>query len=463
MKNAGGVIGIIAGVFGTGAALVTLLFGGIGAAFNANGAQTVVGLGWGGVLFSFLTIVFGAVVFARPKGAGIALVVTSILGAILGGTLVAVFMGLALIGGVLATIGSKGVQKPAADADGVPGPSVRPRKTTLIASGGVAAVVVIVAAAVSVGKGSSTPSQAKDEIPDLVSAPVSDLRPDGELAAVFDLGSRYTDVQRQNTEIEIKGKVVGWGLPVYEVSKRGDKYRIQTSGAGTIGTFVTITPRNASDRQFIESLHTGDFVAFKGTIRDVSMRNLEIEPAILADGASESMRQPTAPSPSTASPAPAQSPSADQSQQAAADTPASDDTKKTQTRFGDLSVSDDNVLLYQGKPLTPTVQGNNSLDITRTFQLSAGDATLVRDNGGTGCPAQFYLVVTSEAGARATKAFGTCSDTVKVAHDADSLSISMPGFAGPDEPEAEQRKAAAAQHVFLYRKGNLEMDGHPIQ
>jgi hypothetical protein len=462
MKNAGGVIGIIAGVFGTGAALVTLLFGGIGAAFNANGAQTVVGLGWGGVLFSFLTIVFGAVVFARPKAAGIALVVTSILGAILGGTLVAIFMGLALIGGVLAIIGSKDVQKKSvADVEDVDRRSGRASKTMIVYGSVAAVVVVIFAVAASVGKGSNS-SPAKDEIAELAAAPVSDLRPDGELAAVFDMGSRYTDVQRQNTETEIKWKVVGWRLPVYEVTKSGDKYRVQTSSAAnTVGAFVTITPRNASDRQYIEGLHTGDLVAFKGTIRDVSLRSLEIEPAILVDGPSASKGQLA-----DTNAAPAQSASAttpDRSQQAAADTPASDDTKKARTRFGDLSISDDNVLLYQGKPLTPTVQGNNSLDVVRTFQVGADDVTLVQDNGGTGCPAQFYLVVTSEAGVRATKAFGTCSDTVKVAHDADSLSISMPGFAGPDEPEAEQRKAAAAQHVFLYRKGNIEMDGHPIQ
>jgi hypothetical protein len=108
MHKAGGIIGIIAGVFGVFAALTTLFVGGIGSAFNADGASTVVGLGWGGVLFSFLTIVCGAVVFAKPKGAGIALVISSILGAVLGGTIVAIFMALSLIGGILAIIGAKG-------------------------------------------------------------------------------------------------------------------------------------------------------------------------------------------------------------------------------------------------------------------------------------------------------------------------------------------------------------------
>lgn len=47
MGKAGGIIGIIAGVFGIIAAVVTLFVGGIGAAFEAEGATTVVGLGWG--------------------------------------------------------------------------------------------------------------------------------------------------------------------------------------------------------------------------------------------------------------------------------------------------------------------------------------------------------------------------------------------------------------------------------
>lgn len=101
MGKAGGILGIIAGIFGVAAALFTLLVGGVGAAFQAKGAETVVGLGWGGVLFSFLVIVFGAVAFARPKGAGLGLVICSIGGAILGGTFVAVAMVLSLIGGVL--------------------------------------------------------------------------------------------------------------------------------------------------------------------------------------------------------------------------------------------------------------------------------------------------------------------------------------------------------------------------
>ena len=105
MKKAGGIITIIAGIFAVFAAGFTLFVGGVGRAFNAEDAGTVVGLGWGGVAFSFLTIVLGAVAMgAKSKIPGVLVIVCAIGGAILGGTIVAVFMALALIGGILVVV-----------------------------------------------------------------------------------------------------------------------------------------------------------------------------------------------------------------------------------------------------------------------------------------------------------------------------------------------------------------------
>ena len=96
---------LVAGVFGVIAAFVTLFVGGLGGAFEAEGADTVIGLGWGGVLFSFSVIVLGATtIVAKGRLTSILLIVASITGAILGGTLVAIFMGLALIGGIIAIL-----------------------------------------------------------------------------------------------------------------------------------------------------------------------------------------------------------------------------------------------------------------------------------------------------------------------------------------------------------------------
>ncbi|ABS14020.1 hypothetical protein [Brucella anthropi] len=103
MQKAGGIIALVAGIFGVFAAIFTLAVGGIGAGLEAEGASTVVGLGWGGVLFSFLTIVLGAVTLgAKTRTPGLLLMICAVAGAILGGTIVAVFMVLAFIGGLIA-------------------------------------------------------------------------------------------------------------------------------------------------------------------------------------------------------------------------------------------------------------------------------------------------------------------------------------------------------------------------
>jgi len=112
MQKAGGIIAIIAGVISIIAAVVTLLFGGLGGALQAEGADTVIGLGWGGLFISFLIIVTGAIAInSETKKPGIFLIVLSILGIIFGGTIVAIFMVLSLIGGIVALVGTKKVEK----------------------------------------------------------------------------------------------------------------------------------------------------------------------------------------------------------------------------------------------------------------------------------------------------------------------------------------------------------------
>lgn len=108
MQKAGGIIALIAGVFAVIAAFATLLIGGAGSAMETDGADTVIALGWGGVLFSFLCIILGAVAMgARSKMPGALLIICAIAGAILGGTFVAIFMALALVGGILALFGAR--------------------------------------------------------------------------------------------------------------------------------------------------------------------------------------------------------------------------------------------------------------------------------------------------------------------------------------------------------------------
>lgn len=107
MKKAGGVIALIAGLFGTIMAFVTLAFGGVGSALGGEGAETIIGLGWAGIFLTFAIIVFAVIaMFAKSKFPGIAIIILSLITVVAGGTLVAIFMVLSLIGGILVVVGA---------------------------------------------------------------------------------------------------------------------------------------------------------------------------------------------------------------------------------------------------------------------------------------------------------------------------------------------------------------------
>lgn len=336
MHKAGGIISIIAGVFGIFAAIFTLFFGGLAGALKADGAGTVVGLGWGGLLASFLVIIFGAVALAKPKGAGIALIVCSIAGMVGGGTFVAVCLALSLIGGILCVVGAKSVPVASAAAHAMDVPIAAPasgealqpwsngrmvlygtfsffapligliagiigltkahtRKQGVILLGLTLAGTVMYAAiskgmkSDSAAQGTSIQSSSKepsDKFADLAAATPTSIKPTGELAAMFGLMSDNTDLQREDKIKDLKGKVVEWNLTVFEVARDGDGYKVQTAGDDEVGTFVYLAARDESEKKRIEALKTGDRISVKGVIKDTFMRSFAIKPAILSDSAS---------------------------------------------------------------------------------------------------------------------------------------------------------------------------------
>ncbi|MCU5549905.1 DUF4064 domain-containing protein [Bacillus cereus] len=72
------VLGLIGGIFGIICAFVALLIGGMGAAFEADGANTVIGLGWGAVALSILGIVGSVMLRSKAKVGGIMMTVAAI-------------------------------------------------------------------------------------------------------------------------------------------------------------------------------------------------------------------------------------------------------------------------------------------------------------------------------------------------------------------------------------------------
>jgi hypothetical protein len=128
MRVAGGILALVASIGGTIAGLVTVLFGAaakvsgdyttahggvsgtdyIQAGQMAGQGETVMGLGWLGILASFLALVLGIVILcSKSQKSAWILLVCSILGMVFGGTLVAFFMVLALLGAIFALVGGK--------------------------------------------------------------------------------------------------------------------------------------------------------------------------------------------------------------------------------------------------------------------------------------------------------------------------------------------------------------------
>ncbi len=121
----------------------------------------------------------------------------------------------------------------------------------------------------------------QEKLKALESAIPSNFQPYGDLADKFNLLSEHTDIQRENAEKEIKGKVVEWMLTVYEINKSSSGYRIQTQSDSAVGTFINLVPKNDAERSKIEGLKTGDTINIRGYINGTTLRHIEISPAVL--------------------------------------------------------------------------------------------------------------------------------------------------------------------------------------
>ena len=97
-----GIFGAIAAFIG---AIIALIVGGIGGAFEAEGAETIVIGGWIALLMSVVALVGAAITMAAPKVAAGFMVVSAIVGVIAISAAYVLATVLLLIAGLLAFIG----------------------------------------------------------------------------------------------------------------------------------------------------------------------------------------------------------------------------------------------------------------------------------------------------------------------------------------------------------------------
>ncbi|PEW57171.1 hypothetical protein CN448_31910 [Bacillus cereus] len=92
------VFGLISGIFDVLGAVLTLMIGGMGAALEAEGANSIIGLGWAAVGLSNLGIVGSVVVKNKAKAGGIMMTIAAI------GGLICIFV-FYILPGILLLIG----------------------------------------------------------------------------------------------------------------------------------------------------------------------------------------------------------------------------------------------------------------------------------------------------------------------------------------------------------------------
>lgn len=125
------------------------------------------------------------------------------------------------------------------------------------------------------------------KVEELKTAEIYNILPTGKLYDLYSLGSEHTDIQRDNMTNELKGKIVQWTLPVFEVNKESEnKYIVQTDSGNFFGkkyvsTFTTVYTQNDNEVKYIENLKTGSNITIKGIINNTFIRHVEIEPAII--------------------------------------------------------------------------------------------------------------------------------------------------------------------------------------
>jgi len=132
---------------------------------------------------------------------------------------------------------------------------------------------------------SPTPEDVQKKLAEVESATPANISSSGELASMFTFVSDSTDIQRENKENELVGRIVEWSLPVFDVTvKSADNkvYRVQTSGdSNNVGVIVEVYARSAEEAREIETLNPNELIRFKGEISGTFMRHIEVKNARL--------------------------------------------------------------------------------------------------------------------------------------------------------------------------------------
>ncbi len=117
------------------------------------------------------------------------------------------------------------------------------------------------------------------------------------------------------------------------------------------------------------------------------------------------------------------------------------------TKFGTLAVSNEKILHFNGRPVTPVIFGR--LHIDKSFNFGQKIVVIVHNLGGTSCPMQINFIVIDKNTAKSSPSFGTCTETYDVNTRNNSIIVKMDDDAGV--------------HEYIYADGVITDNGEVIK
>lgn len=104
------------------------------------------------------------------------------------------------------------------------------------------------------------------------------------VAEAFALGSRATDVQREDLTQSLEGHRVEWSIPVFEVQYADGRYTV-TSQAMPISdpnavaltrVMAIVIPRSEEDDALLRAVKTDDVIRIRGIVQEIRLRTFVV-------------------------------------------------------------------------------------------------------------------------------------------------------------------------------------------
>jgi hypothetical protein len=118
------------------------------------------------------------------------------------------------------------------------------------------------------------------------------------VAEAFALGSRATDVQREDLTQSLVGHRVEWSIPVFEVQYTEGRYTVTSqaipiadpNAAALTRVMAIVIPRSEADEALLRAVKTEDLIRIRGIVQEIRLRTfVVVVPAVVVNAANDKL------------------------------------------------------------------------------------------------------------------------------------------------------------------------------